>query len=141
MQFAARKSRQLTVGLPGAFGLLTGLALAPVLTVYASMDPQALWQAGGATALFIAGFTMFDFRRIRRSQDITTAPLLAASIFLDTLNVFLFFLQIFSGEDRVTGSTARPERQAAYGLPFGAVVSAEATSSFRTEASSDVRAL
>jgi FtsH-binding integral membrane protein len=155
MQFAARKSRQLTVGLLGAFGLLTGLALAPVLTAYASMDPQALWQAGGATALFIAGFgaagyatrrdltaiaragfwallaligfgialifvtipggaliysvlglvifagfTMFDFQRIRRSQDITTAPLLAASIFLDILNVFLFFLQIFSGEER-----------------------------------------
>ena len=155
MQFAASKSRQLTLGLLGAFGLFTGLALAPVLTVYASMDPQALWQAGGATALFIAGFgaagyatrrdltaiarggfwallaligfgialifvnspggaliysvlglvifagfTMFDFQRIRRSQDITTAPLLAASIFLDTLNVFLFFLQIFSGEER-----------------------------------------
>jgi uncharacterized protein len=155
MQFAARKSRQLTVGLLGAFGLLTGLALAPVLTAYASMDPQALWQAGGATALFIAGFgaagyatrrdltaiaragfwallaligfgialifvnipggaliysvlglvifagfTMFDFQRIRRSRDISTAPLLAASIFLDILNVFLFFLQIFSGEER-----------------------------------------
>src|SRR6516225_1330595 len=56
MQFAARKSRQLTVGLLGTFGLLTGLALAPVLTAYAGMDPQALWQAGGATALFIAGF-------------------------------------------------------------------------------------
>ena len=155
MQFAARKSRQLTVGLLGAFGLLTGLALAPVLTAYAGMDPQALWQAGGATALFIAGFgaagyatrrdltaiaragfwallaliglgialifvnipggaliysvlglvifagfTMFDFQRIRRSQDIRTAPLLAASIFLDILNVFLFLLQIFSGEER-----------------------------------------
>ena len=155
MQLAARKSRQLTVGLLGAFGLLTGLALAPVLTAYASIDPQALWQAGGATALFIAGFgaagyatrrdltaiaragfwallaligfgialifvnipggaliysvlglvifagfTMFDFQRIRRSQDISTAPLLAASIFLDILNVFLFFLQIFSSEER-----------------------------------------
>jgi FtsH-binding integral membrane protein len=155
MQFAARKSRQLTVGLLGAFGLSIGLALAPVLTAYASMNPQALWQAGGATALFIAGFgaagyatrrdlttiaragfwallaligfgialifvhipggaliysvlglvifagfTMFDFERIRRSEDIRTAPLLAASIFLDILNVFLFFLQIFSGEER-----------------------------------------
>ncbi len=151
MQFAARRSQQLTVALLGAFGLLVGLALAPVLAAYASMDPQALWQAGGATALFIAGFgaagyatrrdlsaiarvafwallalivfgivlifvhipggaliysvlglvifaafTMVDFQRIRRSQDITAAPLLAASIFLDILNVFLFFLQIFS---------------------------------------------
>jgi hypothetical protein len=32
--------------------------------------------------------------------DINEAPLLAASIFLDVLNVFLFFLQIFSGEER-----------------------------------------
>jgi FtsH-binding integral membrane protein len=153
MQFAARKSRQLTIVLLGVFGLLIGVALAPVLAVYASMDPQALWQAGGATALFIAGFgaagyatqrdltaiarvafwallalivfgivlifvhipggaliysvlglvifaafTMFDFQRLRRSKDIRTAPLLAASIFLDILNVFLFFLQIFSRE-------------------------------------------
>jgi FtsH-binding integral membrane protein len=154
MQFAVRRSQQLTVGLLGAFGLLVGLALAPVLAVYASMDPQALWQAGGATALFIAafgaagyatrrdltaiarigfwallalivfgivlifvnipggaliysvlglvifaGFTMFDFQRIRLSRDISSAPLLAASIFLDILNVFLFFLQIFSREE------------------------------------------
>ena len=152
MQFAARRSQQLTVGLLGAFGLLVGLALAPVLAAYASMDPQALWQAGGATALFIAGFgaagyatrrdltaiarvsfwallalivfgivlifvniphgdlvysvlglvifagfTMFDFQRLRTNQDITSAPFLAASIFLDVLNVFLFFLEIFSG--------------------------------------------
>jgi uncharacterized protein len=154
MRFAARRSRTLTLGLLAAFGLLIGLALAPTLAYYASMDPQALWQAGGATALFIAGFgaagyatrrdlsaiaricfwallalivfgivlifvnipggaliysilglvifagfTMFDFQRLRRSQDINSAPLLAASIFLDILNVFLFFLQIFSRQE------------------------------------------
>ena len=154
MQFAARRSLQLTIVLLGAFGLLIGVALAPVLAVYASIDPQALWQAGGATALFIAGFgaagyatrrdltalarvafwallalivfgivlifvhipggaliysvlglvifavfTMVDFQRLRRSKDIRTAPLLAASIFLDILNVFLFFLQIFSRQE------------------------------------------
>jgi uncharacterized protein len=153
MQFAARRSLQLTVGLLGAFGLLIGLAVAPVIAYYASMDPRALWQAGGATALFIAGFgaagyatrrdltavarvcfwalvalivagivlifvhipggalvysvlglvifagfTMFDFQRLRVSRDIRSAPLLAASIFLDILNVFLFFLAIFSGQ-------------------------------------------
>ena len=133
------------------FGITLGLALAPTLVYYASTNPQALWQAGGATALFIAGFgaagyatrrdlsgiarlcfwalialivfgivlifvripggeliysvlglvifaglTMFDFQRLRRSKDINSAPLLAASIFLDALNVFLFFLRIFS---------------------------------------------
>ena len=155
MRFAARRSVPLTVGLLAAFGLLIGLAVAPTIAYYGSMDPRALWQAGGATALFIAGFgaagyatrrdltavarvcfwallalivagivlifvhipaadlvysvlglvifagfTMFDFQRLRTNTDITAAPLLAASIFLDVLNVFLFFLQIFSGEDR-----------------------------------------
>jgi FtsH-binding integral membrane protein len=151
MHFAVRKSLNLSVGLLSAFGLLMGLAIAPTLAYYASADPRALWQAGGATALFIAGFgaagyatrrdltaiarvgswalvalivfgivlifvqipggaliysvlglvifaglTMVDFQRLRRSTDLSSAPLLAASIFLDILNVFLFFLQIFS---------------------------------------------
>src|SRR6266516_549359 len=99
MRFAARSSLQLTVGLLGAFGLLIGLAVAPTVAYYGSMNPQALWQAGGATALFFAGFTMFDFQRLRTSTDIASAPFLAASIFLDILNVFLFFLQIFGGQE------------------------------------------
>src|SRR5260370_15776635 len=56
MRFAARRSLQLTVGLLAAFGLLIGLAVAPTVAYYGSMDPRALWEAGGATALFIAGF-------------------------------------------------------------------------------------
>jgi hypothetical protein len=46
-----------------------------------------------------AGLTMVDFQRLRRSSDLVSAPLLAASIFLDALNVFLFFLRIFSRGD------------------------------------------
>ena len=47
---------------------------------------------------------MFDFQRLRRSTDLASAPLIAASIFLDALNVFLFFLRIFSrGRDGLTG--------------------------------------
>ena len=56
MRFAARRSPSLTVGLLGAFGLLIGVAVAPTLAYYASVDPQVALQAGGATALFIAGF-------------------------------------------------------------------------------------
>jgi modulator of FtsH protease len=155
MRFAARRSMPLTVGLLGAFGLLIGLAVAPTIAYYGSMDPRALWEAGGATALFIAGFgaagyatrrdlapiarvsfwalvalivfgivlifvqipggdlvysvlglvifagfTMFDFQRLRTNADATSAPFIAASIFLDILNVFLFFLQIFSQQER-----------------------------------------
>jgi hypothetical protein len=42
--------------------------------------------------------SMFDFQRIRLSRDISSGSLLAASIFPDILNGFLFFLQIFSRE-------------------------------------------
>jgi FtsH-binding integral membrane protein len=151
---AAQRSEQLAVGLLFGFGLLLGLAVAPTVAYYAGADPQAVWEAGGATALFIAGFgaagyatrrdlsrlarslfwallalisfgivlvfvqipggaliyataglaifaglTLFDFQRLRQSKDIRTAPLLAASIFLDVLNVFLLFLSIFGGDE------------------------------------------
>ena len=151
MRFTARRSREATIALLAVFGLLLGVATAPAIAYYAAADPQAVWKAGGATALFIAalgsagyatskdlsglarvcfwallallvfgvvaifvripggsmiysvaglvifaGFTMVDFQRLRRSRDVASAPLLAASIFLDILNVFLFFLRIFS---------------------------------------------
>lgn len=150
MNFAIQRSEQLAIGLLFGFGVLIGLGTAPTIAYYASTDPQAVWQAGGATALFIAGFgaagyatrrdlqplarglfwalialivfgivtifvripngsliyavlglvifagfTMIDFQRLRRGRDLRAAPLLAAAIFLDILNVFLFFLSIF----------------------------------------------
>jgi modulator of FtsH protease len=150
IQFAVRSSEQLAIFFLFGFGVIIGLAVAPTLAYYADTNPQALWQAGGATALFIAGvgtagyatrrdlsglarisfwallalivfgivlifvnipngaliyailglvifagFTLYDFQRLRKTKDIRAAPLLAASIFLDILNVFLLFLQIF----------------------------------------------
>jgi len=43
---------------------------------------------------------MVDFQRLRRSTDMDSAPMIAASIFLDALNVFSFFLQLFGGRSR-----------------------------------------
>jgi len=152
LNFARRASDAASVTLLLAVGLLLGLGMGPVVAYYTVTSPQAVWQAAGATALFMAGFgaygystrrdlstigrisffalvgliifaiilifvkiphgdliyaiiglvvfaglTMFDFQRLRRSQGIASAPLIAASIFLDALNVFLFFLRIFSG--------------------------------------------
>jgi len=154
MNFAAQRSEGLAITLLFGFGVLMGLAVSPTITYYASTNPQVLWQAGGATALFIAGFgaygyatrrdlsaiarvcffglialivfgivlifvqipngsliyailglvifaglTAFDFQRLRRTQDIRAAPLLAASIFLDILNVFLLLLSLFSRDN------------------------------------------
>jgi modulator of FtsH protease len=148
----AERSEQAAVGLLFAFGLLIGLAVSPTIAYYASADPQALWQAGAATALFIAGFgaagyatrhdlsaaargfawvllgliafgvvaifvniphgaviysvlglvvfaglTAFDFQRLRRTRDIRQAPVMAASIFLDILNVFTLLLSFWGG--------------------------------------------
>jgi FtsH-binding integral membrane protein len=149
---STRGREQLATGLLFGLGLLLGLAVAPVLAVYAKTDPSALWQAAGATAAFVAAlgsygyatrrdlsswartlfwallglivlgivlifvsipqaniiyavaglaifgaFTIFDFNRLRRSNPAGAVPI-AASIFLDIFNVFLFFLQLFGGE-------------------------------------------
>ena len=154
MNVAVQRSEQLAVAMLFGFGALLGLAVAPTVAYYVGTDPQAVWQAGGATALFIAGFgaagyatrrdlsglarasfwallalivfgivlvfvqipngdlvyaiaglvifaglTLLDFQRLRQERDIRTAPLLAASIFLDVLNVFLLFLSIFSRDN------------------------------------------
>jgi uncharacterized protein len=151
INFAVSRSEQLAIGLLFGFGVLVGVGTAPTIAHYASTNPQSVWQAGGATALFIAGFgaagyatrrdlsglaracfwallvlivfgivtifvnipsgaliysiaglvifagfTMYDFQRLRRTQDIRAAPLLAASIFLDVLNVFLLLLNLFN---------------------------------------------
>jgi modulator of FtsH protease len=45
------------------------------------------------------GFTVIDFNRLRRAS-MASAPMIAAGIFLDIFNVFLFFLQLFGGGNR-----------------------------------------
>jgi FtsH-binding integral membrane protein len=152
MNFTRRSSGAVSVVLLMCVGLFLGLGMGPAVAYYTTTSPKAVWQAAGATALFMlacgaygyatrrdlsaigrisffaliglivfgiilifvripsgdliyailglvifAGLTMFDFQRLRRSSDMASAPLIAASIFLDALNVFLFFLRIFSG--------------------------------------------
>jgi uncharacterized protein len=151
LNVVASRSEQLAIAFLFGFGVLVGLATAPTIAYYAETNPQSVWQAGGATALFIAGFgafgyatrrdlsgvarvcfwallalivfgivaifvnipnsaliyaiaglvifagfTMYDFQRLRKTKDIRAAPLLAASIFLDVLNVFLLLLSLFN---------------------------------------------
>ena len=153
LQFATSRGReQLAASLLFGLGLALGLAVAPVIHVYAKADPSALWQAAGATAATVAGlgaigyatrrdlsswarflfwallalivfgvvlifvsiphaniiwavlgiaifggYTIFDFNRLRRADTASSVPI-AASIFLDIFNIFLFFLQLFGGE-------------------------------------------
>ena len=155
MNAAIKRSEQLAIGLLFGMGALIGVSSGPILAYYASVNPSALWQAAGATALFIgafgaygyatrrdlsmigrisffallglilfglvllfvsvpgghliyivlglvifAGYTMYDFQRLRHAGQIEAAPLLAASIFLDIFNVFMLMLSLFGGGGR-----------------------------------------
>jgi FtsH-binding integral membrane protein len=148
---SSRGHEQLAIALLFGLGLLIGMAVAPVLAVYAKAQPSVLWQAAGATAgfvgalgaygyatrrdlsswartlffalvglivfgivgLFVAipngniiysvlglaifgAFTIFDFNRLRRANLASAVPI-AASIFLDIFNIFLFMLRLLGG--------------------------------------------
>ncbi len=150
----SRGRQQVAIALLFGLGLALGLAVAPIIAVYAHADPAALWQAAGATGAFVAGcgafgyatrrdlsawyrvlfwallalivfglvtifisipqaniiyavlglvifggFTIIDFNRLRRANNSAAIPI-AAGIFLDIFNVFLFFLQLFGGRGR-----------------------------------------
>ncbi len=145
---AAREHEQLAIALLFGLGLLLGIGVGPVLARYASTDPAALWQASGATALFVGAlgsygyatrrdlsswartlfwallalilfgivglfvaipggnviycaiglvvfgaYTIFDFNRLRRADKQMAVPI-AAGIFLDIFNIFLFMLRL-----------------------------------------------
>ena len=72
------------------------LLLAGIVLIFVHIPHASLIYAVLGLVIF-AGLTAADFQRLRRSQGLDSAPLLAASIFLDILNVFWFFLRIFSG--------------------------------------------
>jgi FtsH-binding integral membrane protein len=152
--YASRRSEALGIVLLFGLGLLLGMAVGPVLAFYAHSNPAILWQAGGATALFVGGlgsygyatrrdlsswarslfwllvglivfgivlifvnipggqmiyavlglvlfgaYTIFDFNRLRRANMDAAVPI-AVGIFLDVVNIFLFFVQIFGGGNR-----------------------------------------
>ena len=155
LNIASRRGHeQLAIGFLFGLGVLLGMAVGPVLAVYAKTNPSVLWQAAGATGAFVAalgaygyatrrdlsswartlfwallalivfgiigifvaipggnviyavaglvifgGFTIFDFNRLRRSGPESAVPL-AAGIFLDVFNIFLFFLELFGGGRR-----------------------------------------
>jgi FtsH-binding integral membrane protein len=149
----ARRSEGLSITMLFAAGLFLGLGLGGGLNDYAEVEPSVVWQAAGATALFVGGlgatgyairkdlsggyrflfvlllalivfgfigllvaiphasiiyavaglaifggYTVLDFNRMRRAGMEEVVPL-AAGIFLDVLNIFLFFLRIFGGRN------------------------------------------
>ena len=97
MNFAVRASGSLATVLLFAVGLLLGLATAPILVYYATMNPQVLWQAGGATALFIAGFGAAGYAT-RRDLAAIARLCFWALVALIIFGIVLIFVRIPHGE-------------------------------------------
>jgi FtsH-binding integral membrane protein len=88
--------RDLSSWARGLFWALLGLIVVGIVLIFVSIPQANIVYAVAGLAIFGA-FTIFDFNRLRRSNPAGAVPI-AASIFLDIFNVFLFFLQLFGGE-------------------------------------------
>lgn len=80
------------------FWALIGLIAFGVVTLFISIPNSNIIYCLGGLAIFGA-FTIFDFNRLRRAS-MDSAVLIAAGIFLDVFNIFLFFLSLFGGGNR-----------------------------------------
>jgi FtsH-binding integral membrane protein len=79
----------------GLFWALIGLIAFGIVALLVSIPhANVIWSVAGL--VIFGGFTIVDFNRLRRAGREGAVPI-AASIFLDILNVFLFALQLFSG--------------------------------------------
>src|SRR4029450_12423550 len=96
MNVTVRQSEQLTLGLLFGSGLLVGLATASTIAYYANVDPEAVWEAGGATALFVAGFGAGGYAT-RRDLSALARVLWGALIALIAFGVVLIFVSIPGG--------------------------------------------
>jgi FtsH-binding integral membrane protein len=67
-----------------------------VVLIFVNIPHANIIYAVLGIAIF-GGYTIFDFNRLRRA-DMSSAVPIAASIFLDIFNIFLFFLQLFGSE-------------------------------------------
>jgi FtsH-binding integral membrane protein len=97
LNIAAAKGReQLAIGLLFGLGLLLGLAVAPVIADYAKADPSALWQAGGATAAFVAGCGAYGYAT-RRDLSAWARTLFWALLGLIAFGIVGIFVSIPHG--------------------------------------------
>lgn len=61
LNVAVRRSESLAIGMLFGVGVLLGMGMGPVLNAYVQADPSAVWQAGGATALFVSALGAYGY--------------------------------------------------------------------------------
>ena len=75
------------------FWALLALLAFGIVAIFVSLPHSTvIWSVVGLVVF--GGYTVLDFNRLRRSGEDQAVPI-AASIFLDVLNIFLFLLQLF----------------------------------------------
>jgi modulator of FtsH protease len=80
------------------FWALVALILFGLVAIFVSIPGANVIYALLGLVIF-GGFTLVDFNRLRRATPDAAIPI-AAGIFLDIFNVFLFMLQLFGGGGR-----------------------------------------
>ncbi len=93
--FGYATRRDLSAWARTLFWALLALIVFGLVTIFVSIPHANIIYAVLGLVIF-GGFTIFDFNRLRRANMNSAVPI-AAGIFLDIFNVFLFFLQIFGG--------------------------------------------
>jgi modulator of FtsH protease len=88
-------SRDLSSWARTLFWLLVGLIVFGIVLIFVNIPGGEMIYAVLGLVLFGA-YTIFDFNRLRRANMDSAVPI-AAGIFLDIFNIFLFFLTIFGG--------------------------------------------
>jgi len=88
---SSRGHEQLAIGLLFGLGLLIGLAVGPVLAVYAKTSPDVLWQAASATGAFVAALGAYGYatRRDLSSWARTLFWALLALIVFGIIGIFV----------------------------------------------------
>jgi modulator of FtsH protease len=89
----ARGHEQLAIGLLFGMGLLLGMAVGPVLAVYAKAQPSILWQATGATGAFVAALGSYGYAT-RRDLSSWARTLFRALLGLIAFGIVLIFVSI-----------------------------------------------
>ncbi len=78
------------------FWALLALIVFGIVAIFVSIpNENIIWSVAGLG--IFGAYTIYDFNRLRRTGEDGVVPI-AASIFLDVFNVFLFFLNLFGGE-------------------------------------------
>ena len=70
LQAAVARDEQLAIGLLFIVGLALGFAIGPMVNRYLQADPGVVYQAAGATGLFVGGLGAFGYATSRDCREL-----------------------------------------------------------------------